>query len=215
MASSSTKARMRRSTRQLWSAIGEIGLTVVVIVGSLWLANAVTQRLLGGLAHAPALMPSLTLPTPSPTAAVVVLPSANAVSVGIGATQSFHSLAITLTNLRIVSKQGFVGAPQGMAFALITVVLVNTDPIISVAYSPTDFALVDAAGTAHPAAFAALGAPLGTGEVPPLATVQGDLAFLIPYPVDGSQPDPQIRYLPSAANSLALSWGLPLAPLLP
>ena len=102
-----------------------------------------------------------------------------------------------------------------MAFAIVSVTLVNTDPTQNVAYNAADFILLDANGHAHPEAYAALEAPLGVGNMVPHASVQGDLAFLVPYPVDGSQPDPQIRYMPSAISGFILSWNVPLAPTLP
>ena len=213
MATRRTRRATKRSYRHMWAAIGQISLTAVVIAGSLTLANLATQRLLGGLAAH--LHPAVitTIPTPAPTA----IPSQNdsGIAVGIGATQSFRSLAITVGPLQIAPSHAFIGAPQGMAFAIIAVMLVNTDPTQRVAYNAADFALVDANGHTHPEAYAALESPLGVGSMAPHTSVQGDLAFLVPYPVDGSQPDPQIRYVPSAIGGFSLSWSVTLAPTLP
>ena len=213
MATRTTQRTTKRSSRQVWTAVGQIALAAIVIAGSLTLANFVTLRLLGGLSLHHHSTSITSLPTPTPTPLPVAVDSG--VAVGIGATQSFRSLAITVGHLQIAQSHTFIGAPQGMAFAVITVLLVNTDPTQSVAYNGADFTLMDANGHTHPEAYAALASPLGVGSILPRASVQGDLAFLVPYPVDGSQPDPQLRYLPSAVGGFILSWSVPLAPTLP
>jgi hypothetical protein len=214
MATLSAKRSVRTNHRRLWANIGQIALTAVVIGGSVTLANLATRWLLAGITpasfHA---VTSASVTSTKPT--VTPPPGTNPIAVGLGATQSINGLAITMTNLRLVTTQGFVGAPAGEAFAIVTVTLVNTDPTQASAYNGGDFVFVDSTGQTHPEVFAALAAPLGVGTLAPQATTQGDLAFLIPYPVAANAPDPQIRYQAARVGGFMLNWSLPLGPLLP
>jgi hypothetical protein len=211
LSTSSTTPIPRPLDRHWWRGAVQILGALVVVFLSVFAAAYAARWLLRDVDPASAHAATTTVqlkPTPHAPAATDV------VALGMGATQSYRGLAVTITDLRLVATSNFVAAPPGMIFACVTVTLANTDPVQAVPYNAADIVLVDARGGQHHQSFAALATPLGAGLVAPDAQVQGDLAFLVAYPPSLYANDPQIRYAPPGAN-LALAWDVPLAPILP
>ncbi len=206
----STRVAVRRHLADALHLIGALLVTFGSVAG----ASYAARWLLRGTAQ------SITAPTHRTNLAPVapprtVPPDGGAVAVGIGATQSYRGLAVTVSDLRLLSMSSFVAAPAGQDFACVTVTLVNTDPALPATYNAADFYLADTAGALHHEVFAALAAPLGTGSVPPRGRVQGDLAFLVAVPNVPYAPDPQLRFFPTPAMPASLAWDLPLTPSFP
>lgn len=200
------------STRAHILTILRLAAVVLVGLGCMWLAASVGQ----------AIFTIIIAQQTAPTAVAAPFAESNQtkmnqrlVTVAVGGTQSYADTAITIDNLRIVTAQGAIGAPGGEAFAIVTVTLRNLDPAHPQVFNAADFVLQNAAGSLNHPAFTALDDPLMTGTLGPNGTTTGDLAFLVPYPVADSVPDPEIEYLPSAISGATLSWSVPLAPLLP
>jgi hypothetical protein len=210
---SSTTAPMPRPLDRRWwrGALQILGAVVIVFLSVFAAANA-ARWLLRGVDPTPAhaAMHTTARPLRVPTAPATT----DVVALGMGATQSYRGLAVTIANLRLVATSHFVAAPPGMIFACVTVTLANTDPVQAIPYNSADLALLDAHGVLHHQSFAALAAPLSAGTVEPNTQVQGDLAFAVAYPPTLYANDPQIRYAPPG-TSVALAWDVPLAPTLP
>ncbi len=203
--------RRRAAVHSAWYVVA----TLLVAFGSAAGATTATRWLLRGVpVRAPAA--KHTLPPPLPVAHDgVTLGGGSPYAVGIGATQSFNSLAITVDQLRIAASHDFVGAPAGSQVAIVTVTLANTDPIRTLPYNAAEFWLIDPSGAARHEVFAALAQPLGAGQVAPHAQIVGEVAFWVTATPDALAPDPQIVFAPAAAPDFALRWDVPLTSPLP
>jgi hypothetical protein len=183
---------------------------LIMIVASGLIAPRIVPPIVHAMAHA--LFPPAqdTVPglAPAEPAATIVAPQAST-SLGIGATQSYNGLAITVSDLRLQSSSGPVGAPSRSVFAIVRVNILNLDLGQMAPYSAGDFVLVDAAGREQRQTFAALVDPLGAGDIAPGGDVTGELAFLVPaMPVPGAS-SLVIVWLPSVqAGNTPLSWSL-------
>ncbi len=142
------------------------------------------------------------------------LPPSDSV-MAIGATESIDGIAITVSDLRLATAIGAVGAPSGMAFAVVRVRLVDLDAVRAMSYNAGDFALVSGDGHVFHEVFAALGDPLGVGQLAPSASASGEIAFLVTPQTDPSAVDPQIVFWPSLSSGNLVSWSMPLAPVMP
>lgn len=193
--------QVRRLRRRL--AVSIVA-ALVVAFGSLVLATRATQFLLndlhigGGQASA----------TATPLPRISALPGD--ITVGVGATQSYDGVAMTVSDLHLTTVNNLVGAPAGEEFAIVTVRLVNTAPAGTVPYNAYDFVMADQAGQGRHEDFAALDHPLGVGSLGPEQQVTGDIAFLVKTAISAT--DPQIVYLPSLTAVAPLRWSVPLNP---
>lgn len=213
--STSTAPIPRHIDRQWWRGAIQIVGALIVVFLSVFAAGYAARWLLRGVDAPTAQGASHPTTHLKPIATAPRAPAAtDVVALGMGATQSYHGLAVTVTNLHLVTTSNFVAAPPGMIFACVTVTLANTDPVQTIPYNAADIVLVDAHGALHHQSFAALTAPLGAGKVGPNAQVQGQLAFLVAYPPTLYANDPQIRYAPPGGG-MALAWDVPLGPSLP
>lgn len=181
--------------------VGAVGAARVLLRGVVW------QCAFGACPGQTRLLVAAT-PTPPPPTAF----PASAIVVGLGATQSYGGLAITVGDLRATATSGFVAAPRGAMLVIVTVRLVNTTPGATVAYNAYDFALIAAGGALQHETLAALPAPLGVGVLPPEGQAAGQVAFVEPLPATPYQPAAQIVYLPSAAAGPPLAWSVSLPP---
>lgn len=189
-----------------------LAVGVLFGLGCMWLAASMAQAIVAAISA----QQTTTAPVVAPFGnGSVAGATQHVVSVAVGGTQSYTDTAITMTNLRIVTSQGAIGAPSGQAFAIVSVTLRNLDPAHSQAFNVADFVLQNAGEVPHHAAFTALDDPLAVGTLAPNGSITGDLAFLVTYPVADTAPDPQIVYLPSGNSGATLGWSVPLAPLLP
>ncbi|MBA3824053.1 MAG: hypothetical protein H0X24_09160 [Ktedonobacterales bacterium] len=203
-------ARRRVTFHPAWHVVA----TILVAFGSGVGATATTRWLLRDT------RPSATVSHPPPAPLVVVhdgvtLGGGSPLAVGMGATQSYAGLAITVDQLRIAPTNDFVGAPPDSHIAIMTVTLVNTDPVRPLPYNAAEFWLTNPAGDAHHEVFAASAQPLGAGQVAPHSQFVGELAFFVTATPDVTAPDPQIVFAPTAAPAFTLRWDLPLVSALP
>jgi hypothetical protein len=203
--------RRRVALHSAWYVVA----TLLVAFGSAVGATAATRWLLRDI------QPH-TRPTAHPVAPPlpvvhdgITLGGGSPLAVGMGATQSYNGLAITVDQLRIAPTNDFVGAPAGSHLTIVTVTLMNTDPIRALPYNAAEFWLSTSAGDAHHEVFAASAQPLGTGQVAPHSQIVGEVAFLVTATPDVTAPDPQIIFAPVAAPAFTLRWDVPLVPLLP
>jgi hypothetical protein len=214
MASLATSPVTRAPARRHMAGVLHLIGALIVTFGSVAGASYAARWLLRGMPHSVATTAHAVGHTPAAPSHAAP-PDGGAVAVGIGATQSYRGLAVTVTNLRLLPTNDFVAAPAGHVFACVTVILANTDPAQPAAYNAADFFLADPQGALHHEVFAALAAPLGAGSVPPRGRVQGDLAFLVTVPPAPYTPDPQLRFFPASGAPVSLAWDLPLTPIFP
>jgi hypothetical protein len=208
---SHARAPRRRSIHSAWYVVGAL----LVAFGSAAGATMATRWLLGGMQPQPrATVPHAHAPLPVLHDGIT-LGGGSPLAVGMGATQSYDDLAITIDHPQIVAANGFAGAPSGSHFAIVTVTLANTDPVRSLPYNGAEFWLNDGTGKLAHEVFAADAQPLGVGQVAPHSQVTGEVAFLVTANPDPNAADPQVIFAPSAAPAFALQWDLPLVPLLP
>ncbi len=209
---SSAHAPVRQTFSKAFHLLGAL----VVVFGSVGFASVAAHWILSGVPHASAAVHQTVGATSPKTRMRQSNRQENApIAVGMGATQSYHGLAITIGQLQITTKHDFLAAPAGQAFAIVTVTIVNTDPVQTATYNAANFQMEDPAGALHPEAMAALASPLGIGTIAPHGRAQGTIAFLVPYPADPYKPDPAVVFLPTPNPALALAWDLPLAPSMP
>jgi hypothetical protein len=200
-----TPKKQRQGVHSAWYVVA----TLLVAFGSGVGATVATRWLLGGNqpTHAPARQ---TIPPISVMHDGDSPGGGGTLAVGMGATQSYDGMAITVDQLHVVASNSFVGAPDGSHLAIVTVTLMNTDPVQSLPYNAADFWLSNPGGTAQHEVFVASANQLGAGKVAPHDQVVGEVAFLVTATPDPNAPDPEIVFAPSAEPAFSLRWDVPL-----
>jgi len=213
---SSTTSSAHVAGRHIFGNALHLAGALVVVFGSVGFASFAARWILNGVPHAASSVHHAASSVPPAASAPQHANQGNdPIAVGMGATQSYHGMAITIDQLHIETKHDFLAAPAGQAFAIVTITIINTDPVQMASYNAANFQLDDHSGALHPEAVAALAAPLGIGTIAPHGRAQGDLAFLIAYPANLYQVDPAIRFLPTPNASLSLAWDMPVTPSIP
>jgi len=201
-----------RSPRRVRPSLG-VMIAFGITFGSLLIAARVTQVLLTGVHFAPLVVAQQSQPSGATAyAGAISALSGNALTVAVGGTQSIDGLVLTVSDLRISTGDGVVGAPPGYEIAIFTVHLTDTNPAGSVTYNAYDFVMTDQPDAIHHEDFAALDHPLGTGTLWANAQVTGQIGFVVRTPTGSGGRDPFVVYLPNGLGKSFLRWSVPLSP---
>ena len=180
-------------------------MLVVMVIIALTLGGAAqaAHALLQGI-HWSAVQTALVVPPPPAKPYAPSIPPGLAPA-GLGATQSLDGMTFTLQAPTVPEAPwaSNVAAPRGLRLLTLVVRLTNLAPDHAVMYTGYDFWINTGDHQLHHQDLAALAHPLGTGMLPPLGVVSGEIAFWIPQTTSANM---LIYYLPQQRPGLALEW---------